>query len=74
MVFDREGYGAPFFNTLIENEVPFVTWEKHVDSKKLKELDDDCFTESFEINKKNYRIFEGEKTFTLEQNGCTQST
>jgi hypothetical protein len=73
MVFDREGYGAPFFNTLIENEVPFVTWEKHVDSKKLKELDDDRFTESFEMNNKNYRIFEGEKRFTLEQNGKTQT-
>ena len=73
MVFDREGYGAPFFNTLIENKVPFVTWEKHVDSKKLKELDDDCFTESFEMNNKNYRIFEGEKTFTLEQNGKTKT-
>jgi hypothetical protein len=67
MVFDREGYGAPFFNTLIENKVPFVTWEKHVDSEKLKELDDDCFTESFEMNNKKYSIFEGEKTFTLEQ-------
>ncbi|MEA3380161.1 MAG: helix-turn-helix domain-containing protein, partial [Pseudomonadota bacterium] len=71
MVFDREGYGASFFNTLIENKVPFVTWEKHVDSKKLRELDDDYFTESFEMNNKRYRIFEGEKTFTLEQNGKT---
>ena len=73
MVFDREGYGAPFFNTLIKNEIPFVTWEKHVDSKQLKALDDDRFTESFEMNKKKYRIFEGEKTFTLEQNGTTQT-
>jgi len=73
MVFDREGSGAPFFNTLIENKVPFVTWEKHVDSEKLKELDDDCFTESFEMNNKNYSIFEGDKTFTLEQNGKIQT-
>jgi hypothetical protein len=72
MVFDREGYGAPFFNSLIKNEIPFVTWEKHVDSKKLKELDDDRFNESFEMNNKKYCIFEGEKTFTLEQNGETQ--
>jgi len=71
MVFDREGYGAPFFSTLIENNVPFVTWEKHVDLKKLKALDDDCFTESFEMNNKSYRIFEGEKRFTLEQTGKT---
>ncbi len=73
MVFDREGYGAPFFNSLIENEIPFVTWEKHVNSKKLKELDDDCFNESFEMNNKKYRIFEGEKTFALEQNGKIQT-
>lgn len=73
MVFDREGYGAPFFNTLIESKIPFVTWEKHVDSKKLMELSDDCFVESFEMNNKSYRIFEGEKTFTLEQNGESQT-
>jgi predicted transcriptional regulator len=71
MVFDREGSGAPFFNNLIENNTPFVTWEKHVDAKKLKDLDDDCFTESFEMNNKKYSIFEGEKTFTLEESGKT---
>ncbi len=73
MVFDREGHGAPFFSTLIENNVPFVTWEKHVDSKKLMELTDDSFTEAFEMNNKEYRAFEGEKTFSLEQNGETQT-
>jgi len=73
MVFDREGYGAPFFNFLIEDKIPFVTWEKHVDSNKLKELDDDCFDEAFEMNNKKYRIFEGEKTFTLEENGKTKT-
>ena len=36
------------------------------------ELDDDRFNESFEMNNKKYRIFEGEKTFTLEQNGKTK--
>ena len=73
MVFDREGYGAPFFNTLIDNEIPFVTWEKYVDSKKLNELDDDDFNESFEMNNKKYSIFEGEKVFTLEENGKTKT-
>jgi len=73
MVFDREGHGAPFFNTLIENKIPFVTWEKHVDSKKLMEIDDAFFTQLFEMNNKNYGVFEGEKTFTLEQNGETQT-
>ncbi len=35
MVFDREGYGAEFFDNRMGNKIPFVTWEKHVDSKKL---------------------------------------
>ncbi|MCP4371764.1 MAG: hypothetical protein GY797_27145, partial [Deltaproteobacteria bacterium] len=73
MVFDREGYGAPFFHSLIENQIPFVTWEKHVDSKKLMELDDEQFTESFEMNGKKYSIFEGEKNFTLKQNNETHT-
>jgi len=73
MVFDREGYGAPFFNTLIENKIPFITWEKHVDSKKLMELSDDYFKESFEMNNKKYCIFEGEKTFSLEENNKIHS-
>lgn len=73
MVFDREGYGAPFFKTLIDDDIPFVTWEKHVDTKKLNELDDDDFNESFEMNNKKYSIFEGEKVFTLEENGITKT-
>jgi len=73
MVFDREGYGAEFFNTLIENGIPFVCWEKNIDSNKLKELDDADFNESFEMNSKEYGIFEGEKKFTIEQNGETQT-
>ena len=73
MVFDREGYGAPFFHSLVENQIPFVTWEKHVDSKKLMELDDDKFTEKFELNGKKYSAFEGEKKFTLEQGDQTHT-
>jgi len=73
MVFDREGYSATFFNTLIDDEIPFVTWEKHVDTKKLNELDDDEFNESFEMNNKKYSIFEGEKLFTLKENGITKT-
>ena len=73
MVFDREGYGAPFFNNLIQNKIPFVTWEKHVDLKKLNALEDSDFNESFEMNNKSYSIFEGEKTFTFKQDDETQT-
>ncbi len=74
MVFDREGYGAQFFSNLIDNKIPFVTWEKHVDLKKLNALEDSKFNESFEMNNKNYSIFEGEKTFTLKQDDKTTQT
>jgi len=67
MVFDREGYGAPFFYSLIDNKIPFVTWEKNIDSKKLMALDDKSFIESFEMNGKEYSIFEEEKKFTFEE-------
>jgi hypothetical protein len=68
MVFDREGYGAAFFFTLIQERIPFVTWEKHIDTQKLEALEADRFCEEFEFNGKLYRVFEGEKTFahTLE--------
>ncbi|KPA19096.1 transposase [Candidatus Magnetomorum sp. HK-1] len=68
MVFDREGYGGDFFNNLIDNQIPFVTWEKHIDSKKLKEIDDEKYTESFKLNGKEYKVFEGEKEFVIEEN------
>jgi len=66
MVFDREGYGGPFFNELVENGIPFVTWEKHVDTEKMKNMDDSLFNESFEMNNKKYRIFEGDKKFKIK--------
>ncbi len=64
MVFDREGYGAAFFFALIDDQVPFVTWEKHIDKQKLEDLEADRFGEEFDFNNKRYRVFEGEKTFT----------
>jgi hypothetical protein len=29
MVFDGEGYSKEFFNNLIENQIPFVAWDKY---------------------------------------------
>lgn len=64
MVFDREGYGADFFYEMTQAGVDFVTWEKYVDTNKLKVLNDDLFTEAFSLNGKLYRVFEGQKEFT----------
>ncbi len=46
----------------------FVTWDKHVDTAKLFQLDDDCFTEEIEVNGKRYGLFEGTKTFRVKLN------
>ena len=64
MVFDREGYGGDFFNGLIENDIPFVTWDKYVDTAKLAKIDDETFCDEITVNGKKYNVFEGEKAFT----------
>lgn len=64
MVFDREAYGAEFFYEMRQAGIEFVTWGKHVDTNKLKDLEEEKFKEQFEINGKTYKVFEGEKQFT----------
>lgn len=68
MVFDREGYGGDFFHGLISAKIPFVTWDKYVDTNKLSQIQSECFNEEIVVNGKKYNIFEGEKEFscTLE--------
>ena len=57
MVFDREGYGGNFFHEMTLAEVGFVTWDKNIDTNKLKALDKELFTEEFKFNGKVYRVF-----------------
>jgi len=66
MVFDREGYGGKFFYEMTKAEVGFVTWEKNVDVNKLNALDEELFTETFSLNDKSYRVFEGDKDFICD--------
>ena len=47
-----------FLPTLIDSETPFVTWEKHIDTSKLVAIDDSQFYATFELNGKDYSIFE----------------
>ena len=37
-VFDREGYGAPYFWKLVNDEIPFVTWDKNIKSEALARI------------------------------------
>jgi len=69
MVFDREGYGGDFFYGLIDSGIPFVTWDKYVDTAKLAKIDSDIFSEEITVNGKKYSLFEGEKEFS-----CTLDT
>ncbi len=71
MVFDREAYGADFFFEMNQADIDFVTWEKHIDTDKLKELQEEQFKNQFEFNGKSYRVFEGEKQFTHENDDKT---
>jgi hypothetical protein len=50
MVFDRECYGGDFFNSLIEEGIHFVTWDKHVDTASLAKIEPERFSE--EITKR----------------------
>ena len=71
-VFDREGYDKAFFSQLVQAELPFVTWDKNVDSERLAGIDDDSFTLEFTFNGKRYNVFEEEKTFSHTPEGETE--
>jgi len=66
-VFDREGHGTDFFAALVDSKTPFVTWEKHIDTKKLEAISDDQFSTEFELNDKQYAVFEGEKVLYIDK-------
>ena len=65
-VFDREGHGFDFFDSLIVSKTPFVTWEKHIDTQKLAAIDDSKFSSKFELNGKEYAVFEGVKIIVAD--------
>jgi hypothetical protein len=66
-VFDREGHGAAFFSELVTNEIPFATWEKHADKKRLDALPEASFTHAFECNGKRYRVLEEAREMEVPQ-------
>jgi hypothetical protein len=65
-VFDREGHGVEFFSRLVDNDIPFATWEKHADKKRLDAIGEKAFTHGFEFNDKGYRILEEKKPMVHE--------
>jgi transposase len=63
-VFDREIYGAQRFKEFIDEKIPFVCWDKNVDTTALKKLSDNLFVESLTFNDVEYKYFESEKTLS----------
>jgi len=61
-VFDREGHGVDFFARLVNQRIPFITWEKHADTQRLMGLGAERFTHTLELNGKTYQILEEEKS------------
>ena len=66
MIFDREGYGAKFFNGLVENKCPFVCWDKHINRQEMERIPDSKYDTTFEFKGTTYQIFEGEKRFDYD--------
>ncbi len=74
-VFDREGHGVEFFSRLVDNDIPFATWEKHADKKRLDAIDEAAFTHRFKFNGKGYRLLEEKKSVAhkwCDENGAGQ--
>lgn len=69
-VFDRENYGTERFIEYVDQEIPFVCWDKYVDTPSLNRLSDELFVETLTFNDKCYKYFESEKRFsyTLDNN------
>ncbi len=74
-VFDREGHGAEFFFRLVNSDIPFATWEKYANKKRLDAIGEEAFTHGFEFNGKGYRILEEAKPMVhkwVDENGEEQ--
>lgn len=67
MVFDREGYDASFFHEMVENKIPFVTWQKNVDKAEMESIGDESYSTHFRLNGKDYSVFEKDKQFIAER-------
>ena len=61
IIADREAWGVEHFLSLAGYR--FVTWEKFSDSKELRAIAEDSFSDEFFVNNKAYRAFEDEKTY-----------
>lgn len=63
LTVDRELWSVKTFLLLNSREARFITWEKHTKADELNEIHDDKFSESFEMNNIEYRVYETSKIY-----------
>jgi hypothetical protein len=66
MVFDREGSANSNYSKLVLAGIPFVAWQKNINTEQLSGIEDSKFDEPFEFNGKSYKVFEAEKVITCD--------
>jgi len=66
MVFDREGSANSNYSKLVLAGIPFVAWQKNINTEQLSGIEDSKFDEPFEFNGKSYKVFEDEKVITCD--------
>jgi len=66
MVFDREGSANSNYSKLVLAGIPFVAWQKNINTEQLAGIEDSKFDEPFEFNGKSYKVFEDEKVITCD--------
>jgi hypothetical protein len=62
-VVDKEIWGVDNFLYLQQHGCRFITWEKNTDASKVNAIEDDLFSEPFEVNNKSYRGYELKKIY-----------
>ncbi len=72
MVFDREGSANSNYSKLVLASIPFVAWQKNINTEQLAGIEDSKFAESFEFNGKSYKVFEDEKVITCDTDEDSQ--
>lgn len=61
IVVDREGWGVDHFVSMEGRR--FITWEKFSHAEELADISDNCFSPEFEVNGKEYKVFEDKKSY-----------
>ncbi|MCP4257839.1 MAG: hypothetical protein GY774_09975, partial [Planctomycetes bacterium] len=66
VIADRECWGVSHFISM--KGYRFVTWEKYSKEKELSSISDKDFGDVFEVNDKQYQVYEDKKAYSDDKN------